>query len=621
MNRGGLLICDPQRLDEFLSGASRYRDLSVFFEGTKGNDLFTEGIAAALPDYSADEYIGVVRDTQSPSYIDDTPGLVSEGWIIGTITGRLMLCSCDSLLFWNPDGEGDELIDEANDLIRYAPFTVPPGWYQVTILAGQHREQSDSGESGWPTIEFILCPTLGRPSLSEVRYKHNPASDIDDTLIQITPQRAQQPTALDCLINDQLLRAIFSRFTQSTFESFIKRLFNDGCQSCELFQSLEGAGEGVYCQPILDSYGESLHSAYILQYLPLGLFKHPRLSEPANDPLIISRLEKVRDIYKDACGHWGMVSPYTTAAVKLQSFGFLLNLSGIQSDQYEDEIFPQYGQLLERVGLHTPTMLVGSYDSFIDLNASGVAKVLKDFFISTSEGLSIQLNSERQHVSRFTSESSFLSGVLESNNNPYEPVFENFLEAQEQILAEFESLLRKDVREAELEKFLVAHYQDIFGNRYDRIETQIWLRFPELDISGRNRRLDIFMRNSLSNDWELFEVKRVIPLTNNYRDIPVIASEVAYAVQQLKNYSRNLSQYSIKERLARDGIEYFEPTLHLIAGRKPQIPLKQWRWLLASHDKDVRIITYDELLGEMRLRLSERIQFLSALDQDRNKSS
>jgi hypothetical protein len=423
------------------------------------------------------------------------------------------------------------------------------------------------------------------------------------------------------LINDELLRAIFSRFTQNTFESFIKRLFNDGCQSCELFQSLEGAGEGVYCQPILDSYGESLHSAYILQYLPLGLFKHPRLSEPANDPLIISRLEKVRDINKDACGYWGMVSPYTTAAVKLQSFGFLLNLSGIQSDQYEDEIFPQYGQLLERVGLHTPTMLVGSYDSFIDLNASGVAKVLKDFFISTSECLSIQLNSERQHVSRFTSESSFLSGVLESNNNPYEPVFENFLEAQEQILAEFESLLGKDVREAELEKFLVAHYQDIFGNRYDRIETQIWLRFPELDISGRNRRLDIFMRNSLSNDWELFEVKRVIPLTNNYRDIPVIASEVAYAVQQLKNYSRNLSQYSIKERLARDGIEYFEPTLHLIAGRKPQIPLKQWRWLLASHDKDVRIITYDELLGEMRLRLSERIQFLSALDQDRNKSS
>jgi hypothetical protein len=126
LNRGGLLICDPQRLDEFLSGASRYRDLSVFFEGTKGNDLFTEGIAAALPDYSADEYIGVVRDTQSPSYIDDTPGLVSEGWIIGTTTGSLMLCSRDSLLFWNPDGEGDELIDEADDLIRYAPFTVPP---------------------------------------------------------------------------------------------------------------------------------------------------------------------------------------------------------------------------------------------------------------------------------------------------------------------------------------------------------------------------------------------------------------------------------------------------------------------------------------------------------------
>jgi hypothetical protein len=616
LHRGGILICDPQRLDGFLKGTSRYRDLSSLFDGSKVNDLFIEGIAAALPDYSADEYIVVVRHRDSPTYISDTLGSsFSEGWILGTASGSLALCSFDSLLFWNPDNEEDGLVDEEDDLIRYVSFTVPPGWYRVAILAGKHSGYEDDGDTEWPTIEFVMTPTSERPLFSEINHKHNPSST-DSDLIQITPYEIPKKQLLEPFIDKELLRNVLSRFTQNAFGSFIRGLFNVGRQSCELFESLEGAGEGVYCQPILDSYGESLHRAYILHYLPLGLFRHPHLAQLIDEPTLVPRLENIRDIYKNACGHWGMVSPYLTAAVKLQSLGFLLNLSGIQRDQYEDEIFPQYGQLLEKVGLHTPTMLVGSYDSFIDLNVSGVDKALKNFLISNSECISIQLGSEHRRVSRFTAENSFLSGVLKSNKCPYEPLFENVLKANEHILDEFESLLQKDVREAELEKFLVAHYKDIFGNKYDRIETQIWLRFPELDIAGRDRRLDIFMRNSLSNDWELFEVKKVIPLTRNYRDIPVIASEITYAVQQLKNYSRNLLQYSVRERLARDGIEYFVPTLHLVAGRTPQISHEQWRWLLSSQDKDVRITTYDDLLAEMRLRLSENVRFLGMLNQN-----
>jgi hypothetical protein len=607
LHGGGLAICDPQRLDEFWGGTSRYRDLSGFFDGSKGNGLFVEGMAAALSDWGADEYIGVVRHNDSPSFIRNPPGLISEGWILGTTTGNLTLCSFDSLLFWNPDEKDD-------DLLRYVPFTVPSGWYQVAILAGRHKEQDDNRNEGCPTMEFVLTPMPIRPVFSDINYRHNPDPE-DDDLIQITPPEVQKPEASSSFIDRELLHTVLSRFTPNTFESFIRRLFNDDRQSCELFETLGDAGEGVYCQPILDSYGESLHRAYILQYLPLGLFKHPNLKELADDPVLVPKLERIRDIYKDACGHWGMISPYITAAVKLQSLGFLLNLSGIQREQYEDEIFPQYNQLIDKVGLHTPSVIVGSYDSFIDLTTPVVDKVLKNLFASNSECLSIQISSEQRRVSRFATESSFSSGVLRSNKCPYEPVFENVVKADEQILTEFESLLQKDVGEAELEKFLVAHYQDIFGSRYDRIETQIWLRFPEIDIARRDRRLDIFMRNSLSNDWELFEIKKVIPLTRHYRDIPAIVSEVTCAVQQLKNYSRNLSQYTVKESLARDGIEYFEPTLHLVAGRRPQIPHAQWRWLLSSNDKDVRIITYDDLLAEMRLRLSDHIRLLDMLKQ------
>lgn len=617
---GGLFICDPQRLDEFMGRAARYRDLTDFFDGSNGDGLFTEGIAAALSVCCATEYIGVVRDNNSPSYVKETPRLVSEGWILGTTTGSLMLCSFDSLLFWSPPTEDDELVDEDDDLIRYFPFSVPSGWYRVVILAGEHKELKDDADYERSTIEFVLTSTPERPVFSDISYKHNPASDIDNTPIRITPSEPQKPEALGPSIDRDLLRSILSRFTRHSFESFIKELFNDERQSCELLEPLTDAGEGVYCQPILDSYGESLHKAYVLQHLPLGLFKHPRLDKLADDPVLVPRLEKIRDIYKDACGQWGMVSPHITPAVKLQSLGFLLNLSGIQREQYANEIFPQYTQVLEKLGLHTPSMLVGSYDSFLDLNASGVDKALKSFFISNSECLSIQLSPGYQRVSRFTTENSFLSGVLRSNQCAYEPVVENVLKAHEQVLAEFESLLQKDVKEAELEKFLVAHYQDIFGNKYDRIEAQIWLRFPELDIAGRERRLDIFMRNSLSNDWELYEVKRVIPLISYYRGDPDFASEITHAIQQLKNYSRTLLQSSVKERLARDGIEYFEPSLHLVAGRIPQITHKQWRWLMSTHNKDVRIITYDDLMGEMRLRLSEKAQVLGMLNQKQESS-
>ena len=166
-------------------------------------------------------------------------------------------------------------------------------------------------------------------------------------------------------------------------------------------------------------------------------------------------------------------------------------------------------------------------------------------------------------------------------------------------------MINRAPNEAELERFLVAHYKDIFGTKYDRIETQLWLRCPELDIAGKDRRLDLFLRNSIISDWELFEIKRVVPLTGTYRDTPVMATEVLHSVQQVKNYSRNLSSDSVKRRLAREGIEYFEPSLNLVIGRRPQTRIDQWRWLLSSQNGGVKIITFDELRDELSQRVTD----------------
>ena len=164
---------------------------------------------------------------------------------------------------------------------------------------------------------------------------------------------------------------------------------------------------------------------------------------------------------------------------------------------------------------------------------------------------------------------------------------------------------------------MIAHAKEIFGGKYDRVEAQIWLRFPDLDITGKERRMDVFMRNSISMDWDLFEIKNPIRLIRNYRDVPVMVAEVSHAITQLKNYSRLLSSRKVKETLKQSGIEYCEPTLNLVIGRKPQISLEQWRWLLSSQDKDVRLITFDDLFSEMKIRLTDHARFIKQLKIDR----
>jgi hypothetical protein len=131
------------------------------------------------------------------------------------------------------------------------------------------------------------------------------------------------------------------------------------------------------------------------------------------------------------------------------------------------------------------------------------------------------------------------------------------------------------------------------------------LRFPQHDIADKDRRLDVFLRNSVTNDWELYEVKRAIKLTCTYRDGPIIAHEVYKAAQQIKRYEKILSQDSVKKKLAEDGIEYCVPTLNLVVGSKPEIPHEQWRCLVNANIKDIKVITFDEILKQMECRVMD----------------
>lgn len=612
----GFVLCDPERLDQFYGDKVQGFDLLARFEQTnEGHIACQQGIIVPILGVEPHEYTLVVRHPDSETFLQSAPYITSAGWLLGTDTGKLVLCNLNNLMFWDPW----DTYEYDNNYNRYESFSIMPGWYQVEFQGGINSEGSDEEE--W-VFEYILKPVPERPDFAASlhnasNYFHQVAQATESVEMIIGSSEAAEDIGREQEGEDSdLLRTLLSRLNTNAFEAFIVELFNK--EESEPFSRLQDVGDGVFYQPLLDSYGGTLDSVFLLHYLPLGTFQNPERIQIAADPLLAHRLEQVRNFYKGKFGYFGMVSESLVKAAKLRSLAILTNLAGIDKDYYQSNLIPKYRELAQSLDLFVPSFLVGSYDSFLDLNASGTEKAFKGFLSKNSEGVTISLSEESVHVARFTYETS-LQGVFRESKYLYEPVFFSFGQ-QEQFLADFEVLIRSETREAELEDFLAAHFRDIFGSNYDRIETQIWLKFPELDISHKNRRLDVFLRNSVINDWELFEIKRAIPLTRTYRDVPVIVSEVSYAVQQIKNYARILSQDSVKRRLAQEGIEYCEPSLNLVVGKTPQIPHEQWRWLVSNYDKDVKILTFDDLLEQMRQRLRDRVEFLLSYGRHVGKS-
>lgn len=75
-----------------------------------------------------------------------------------------------------------------------------------------------------------------------------------------------------------------------------------------------------------------------------------------------------------------------------------------------------------------------------------------------------------------------------------------------------------------------------------------------------------------------------------------------YALTQLRNYKRILSQDKVKRKFEAKGIKYYNPQFNLVIGKKPNISDEKWNWLL-SHHSDLNIITYDNLLESAKKRL------------------
>lgn len=280
----------------------------------------------------------------------------------------------------------------------------------------------------------------------------------------------------------------------------------------------------------------------------------------------------------------------------------LMNLSNINKEDYFKHIIPKYEKLLVGLKFDKSVAGIGSVDSFCERNYFKTVEAFDKFVNNNYEGLCISVNEDNGiGVDRYCSQKYLENGVTGLSKTPIEPVI-LLNQSKEEILVEFERLINTNAKECQIESFLKKYFREVFGCEYDRIETQVWIKLKEFGYFGKNRKLDVFLRNSLLNDWELIELKRPKSILSNYRDINVFSGEVYKAIEQVRLYNRYLQNDRIKKYFSSEGIDYIVPELKLVIGKKPQISIEDWRYLLKSNDKDVKIITYDTLLSAMKFR-------------------
>lgn len=247
---------------------------------------------------------------------------------------------------------------------------------------------------------------------------------------------------------------------------------------------------------------------------------------------------------------------------------------------------------------------IGSVSTILNqgnTNDEKYSKRVKDFFLNNDSGICINLSDDKIIASRFVAQREF-DGIVTSPENIFHPVIKKVIDTDDKLV-EFNQLINNDTRESVLEEFLYTYHDLFFGDKYDTLSTQVWLDFPEFDIGNKDRRLDIFMRNSISKDWDIYELKRSsVKLTKTKSDVPMFVSAVHDAMTQLRNYKRILNQDKVKRKFEDKGIKYYNPQFNLVIGKKPNIPDDKWNWLL-SHYSDLNIITYDNLLESAKKRL------------------
>ena len=151
----GFVLCDPQRLVQF-HGENIHHDnlLRQYTETEDGDKVCIQGIVIPVLDVEPEYYTLVVRYASSPAYLNSAPLISNHGFVLGTETGKLLLCGLGYLTNWNL----------ADDLEHYVSLMVIPGWYSVEVKGGI-QVSSENKENEY-IYEFILTPSEKQTALT-----------------------------------------------------------------------------------------------------------------------------------------------------------------------------------------------------------------------------------------------------------------------------------------------------------------------------------------------------------------------------------------------------------------------------------------------------------------------
>lgn len=414
-----------------------------------------------------------------------------------------------------------------------------------------------------------------------------------------------------------LAKQILSTFNKKCFSRFTLELWklldiNEVCRYQKTYEVPE-IGENVFEQHFwekknpLSIISKQGYHAIMPFFQPIEIFKETKALNYF-DTHLIDILEKYKTRVDKIISSWQY---WTDGEYIAPNLMFVTNFENIEKEFYINQIIPKFEFVLEQIDFSVGNIGIGSIDSFIENSSENTIKALNNFLENNKGEISLSFSDGIFSVEEFQSDKYLTNGLLKGSNSPFETIFIEKKSNKTEIIKEFEFLINAKVSESKLEFFLKKYYKEIFGERYDRIETQLWLKFPELDIANRNRRLDIFLRNSIERDWELFELKRSQKLTTTYRDIPTFSSEINHAIQQIRNYEKILTQDKVKQKFAKQGIEYFCPELRLVVGNKPDISNEEWRFLKSTNENGIKIITFEDLVLEMKLRYNLHDNFLN----------
>jgi hypothetical protein len=404
------------------------------------------------------------------------------------------------------------------------------------------------------------------------------------------------------------LRILLSRLDKRGFEQFIYKLlkshYKDSFHKDNNFNSDD---EQVFWK---SDFGHSRKAFYVTNTTPFEVFKNFN-HDIIDSSSLPHTLQKLNQLYDKSIPYYGK---------QIERIYFLTNYNGYKKDEYELYISDAFEMLATKCGLKNIGIGIGSIDSFIDLQFDNTLNIFKKMLLDNNSGVAITIGADSINVNNFNEEKYVNSGVTIGKKDLLQPIFLQAKTEKDILLKEFEQLLNNKAKEDELEKFLTKYYRDIFGEHYFDVKTQIWLKFPHLDINDKNRRLDIFLRNGVSEDWELFEIKRANEITKiTSRDIPMFKAEVYEAIEQARNYRRILLQDEVRKILYNEGIEYYEPVVSIIIGSNPTLPKSQWRRMVDQNSNDLNIMTYTDLLKEMQIRLDTRAKIIEDVMLDPKK--